>query len=123
VAYRFAGFLAPVNGDAVNVGKTGRTYPIKWRLQRHDGTLISDTEAQALVPAMLAGQRQTDCDLGLETAPLEDAATGGTELRYDAGADQFIYNYKAPQTLGCYVLGIRNADGANTKQVNFNFTR
>ena len=124
VAYKFAGFLSPINGDAVNVGKTGRTYPIKWRLQRHDGSLISDTEAQALVPAMAASQRQVDCYSGIqETAALEDVATGGTALRYDAAADQFIYHYAAPQTLGCYVLGVRNTDGANTKQVNFRFTR
>ena len=38
VAYGFVGFLAPINGDAVNSGKTGRTYPIKWRLNRDDGT-------------------------------------------------------------------------------------
>jgi hypothetical protein len=34
-----------------------------------------------------------------------------------------VYNYKAPSTTGCYILGVRNADGANTKQVNFTFTR
>jgi len=124
VAYEFAGFLAPINGSAVNVGKTGRTYPIKWRLHRDDGTLISDAEAQALVPAMVAGQKQSECNFALaEDTLLEEATSGGTELRYDATADQFIYNYKAPSTVGCYVLGIRNADGANTKQVNFNFTR
>jgi hypothetical protein len=74
---------------------------------------------------MSAGQKQVSCS-SFSLMPedlLEESSTGATSLRYDAGADQFIYNYKAPSTTGCYVLGIRMADGHNTKQVNFTFTR
>jgi hypothetical protein len=128
VAYGFVGFLAPINGDAVNSGKTGRTYPIKWRLNRDDGTgnlvPISDADALALVGQMSAGQSSVSCGslIGPSDA-LEEATTGSTALRYDSVDDQFIYNYKAPSTAGCYVFGIRKHDGATTKQVQFNFTR
>ena len=76
------------------------------------------------MPNLTAGDKLSGCNFGLaEETALEEASTGGTELRYDAAADQFVYNYKAPATTGCYVLGIRKADGHNTKQVNFNLTR
>ena len=128
VAYGFVGFLAPINGDAVNAGKTGRTYPIKWRLNRYDTAgnlvLISDAEALALVGQMSAGQSSVSCGslIGPSDA-LEEVTTGSTALRYDSVDDQFIYNYKAPSVAGCYAFGIRKHDGVTTKQVNFNFTR
>ena len=125
VAYKFAGFSSPINGTAVNAGKTGRTYPVKWRLLRHDGSLIPDADAQALVASMSAAQRSTSCDAfgALPEDLLEESTTVDTALKYDAAADQFHYNYRAPATAGCYVLAIRNADGRATRQVNFSFTR
>ncbi len=74
---------------------------------------------------MSGGQKQTDCSSFqlLHTDPLEMATTGETGLRYDSAGDQFIYNYKAPSTMGCYIFAIRKADGLNTKQVDFRFTR
>lgn len=125
VGTSFHGFLAPINGDAVNTGKTGRTYPIKWQLKDANGSLISDSAAQALVGSMTGGQKAvsgSEFNL-LDTDVLETATTGETSLRYDATSDQFIYNYKAPATQGNYIFAIRNADGLTTKQVNFKFTK
>ena len=125
VAYEFAGFSSPINGTAVNAGKAGRTYPVKWRLLRRDGSLISDADAEALLSAMQVVQRDTSCLAfgSLSEDLLEEETTADPSLKYDAGSDQFHYNYRAPSTTGCYILGIRNADGAGTRQVNFNFTR
>jgi hypothetical protein len=125
VVYGFAGFLAPINGNAVNAGKTGRTYPIKWQLLDANRNPIADEVAQGLVAGMTGGQKAVTCGefFLAPTDTLESSTTGGTALRYDATSDQFIYNYKAPTTQGCYVFAIRNADGAMTKQVAFTFTK
>jgi len=37
--------------------------------------------------------------------------SGSTTLRYDATAQQFIYNWKTPSGAGCYRLEIKFADG------------
>jgi hypothetical protein len=121
----FDGFLQPIDGHAVNTGKYGRTYPIKWQLRDSSGALISDSAAQLLVATMTGGQKAVSCtsfDL-TDTDALEASTTGNTALRYDATSDQFIYNYKAPSSGTCYVFAIRNADGLTTQQIDFKFTK
>ena len=122
----FDGFLQPIDGHAVNTGKYGRTYPIKWQLRDSSGALISDSAAQLLVGTMTGGQKLVTCNnFSLEPEDaLEESTTGNTSLRYDATSDQFIYNYKAPASGGpCFVFAIRNADGVTTQQVDFKFTK
>lgn len=121
----FNGFLQPIDGHSVNIGKYGRTYPIKWQLRDSSGALISDSAAQLLVGTMTGGQKSVSCtsfDL-TDTDALEESTTGNTALRYDATSDQFIYNYKAPSSGTCYVFAIRNADGLTTQQIDFKFTK
>jgi len=121
----FNGFLQPIDGHAVNTGKYGRTYPIKWQLRDSSGALISDSAAQLLVATMTGGQKAVTCDnfALLDSDTLEESTTGNTSLRYDATSDQFIYNYKAPTSGSCYVFAIRNADGLTTQQIDFKFTK
>jgi hypothetical protein len=128
VSGTFNGWLQPVDGDGgnttVNVGKAGRTYPIKWQIKDSSNALISDTTAQLLVGTMTGGQAKVNCGAIVgEQDVLEEYNSGSTALRYDALSDQFIYNYKAPTTPGCYTFAIKNADGAHVKQANFNFTK
>jgi hypothetical protein len=52
--------------------------------------------------------------------PLEESVTSPVALRYDTVHDYFVYTYRAPQ-YGCYVLGIRRADGLTAKQWRFLF--
>ena len=125
----FVGWLQPVDGDGsatgtLNIGKVGRTFPIKWQLKDSSGALISDTTAQLLVGTMSGGQKSVTCGSWTVSNQnvLEESLTGNTSLRYDATSDQFIYNYKAPSTTGCYAFAIKNADGITIKQANFNFT-
>jgi hypothetical protein len=132
-SYAFVGWLQPVDGDGsatstLNIGKVGRTYPIKWQLKEYvngNVQLISDTAAQNLVGSMSGGQKSVSCSSFSvnDTDVLESSLTGGTALRYDASSDQFIYNYKAPSTQGCYAFAIKNADGDTIKQANFQFTK
>jgi hypothetical protein len=131
VSYSFYGWLQPVDGDgsatgAVNMGKVGRTYPIKWQLREYvNGVLqpISDTAAQNLVASMSGVAKKADCSAFSTSDALEEYTAGNTVLRYDATSDQFIYNYKAPSSPVCQAFVISKADGVNTKQANFNFTK
>lgn len=104
--YAFAGFFSPVdNPPVVNIGNAGRTYPLKWSLTQ-GGTAVSDLSA--VVALRFAA---TGCGLQPSDA-LEVVATGSTELRYDATAQQYIYNWKTPSNPGCYVVTLTLADGS-----------
>jgi hypothetical protein len=104
--YAFSGFVAPVdNPPTVNLGKAGRTYPVKWSLTQ-SGATVSDLDAVASIKftTSTCGSAPTD--------PLETTATGGTSLRYDATAGQYVYNWATPSAPGCYVLLVTLADGS-----------
>jgi len=106
VHYNFSGFLQPVdNPPTINLGKAGKTYPVKWTLTQN-GAAVSDLGA---VESLKFGS--APCG----TAPddtLETTATGGTSLRFDATAGQYIYNWQTPSAAGCYVLLLTLGDGS-----------
>jgi hypothetical protein len=124
VRYRFIGGLKPVEGtNVVNIGRAGKTYPVKWRLARWNGSLISDAEAIALARQMSEDDTKVPCSSFL-SAPEDDleeqVGTPSTSVRYHTGANWFVYSYRAPSA-GCYTLDIRRADGLNTKRWRFLF--
>ena len=46
-------------------------------------------------------------------AAVEFTTTGGTQLRYDGAAGQFIQNWQTPKTTGkCYVVQLTAKDGS-----------
>jgi hypothetical protein len=109
VRYGFTGFLPPVdNLPAVNAGVAGRTFPVKWRLRDAAGApLTSLGTFVSLMSSPIA------CD-GSPDSVLEEQllAAVGVALRYDAAADQFIYNWQTTKNwAGCRLLQLTLADG------------
>ncbi|GLZ29823.1 hypothetical protein Lesp02_20130 [Lentzea sp. NBRC 105346] len=108
--YDFGGLLQPINATGTpSVFKAGSTVPVKFQLRNAAGALVqSRTAPQWLVP--VRG--------GLMTAPVNetavtDASTTDGVFRWDATAQQYIYNW---QTKGLsagynYRIGLKLDDG------------
>lgn len=103
VGYAFGGFLAPVHGaPAVNTGHAGRAYPLRWQLTDANGGYVDALSAVASIR-----YSPVACDAFSGDANAVDAAaTGDTSLRYDAGANQYVYTWATPKASGCYVLSL-----------------
>ena len=108
--YVWSGFEGSVEDpDTVNVGKAGRTYPIKWRLRDADGNLISDLNAVESLKYKSVSCVAFSSDA---TDAIETSAVGGTLLRYDFDSNHYVYNWKTPSVAGCNVLFLTLDDGS-----------
>jgi hypothetical protein len=108
--YTLNGFYQPIDmNDTVNTVKNGSTVPVKFEI--FAGSELTSTSA---VTSILARPMSCGALTGEPEDPIETLATGGTSLRYDATAGQFIYNWTTPkgasQVGKCYSLTMTAAD-------------
>jgi hypothetical protein len=111
VIFRWSGFLPPLNGDptVVNVGNAGRTYPIKWQLTDANGSYVTD----AVNGTTISVAKVACTNLSGDATDTIDyaSATGGTSLRYDSTANQYVYNWATPSTTNtCYRMTVTTPD-------------
>jgi hypothetical protein len=106
VQYVFGGFVSPIDDvPTINTGRAGRTYPVKW-LHTLNGSPVTD-------PDSIVAIRFAPMNCGLAPADaLETTASGGTELRFDATQNLWVYNWRTPNAPGCYALTITLNDGS-----------
>ncbi len=118
--YTFIGFLAPVdNPPIVNVGKAGRTYPIKWQLKDAQNIYVT-----ALSTYRSLTYKKVTCGSfdGVPTDAMNVEATGTTGIRYDSVANQFVFNWATPSSPGCYQVFLTLTDDS-VHQANFNMSK
>lgn len=121
VNYKFDGFLQPINDTAHQIGlatsifKGGSTIPAKFQLKDANGNVVQATVA----PQWIGYIKGSPTTASVDESAYTDAATGGSTYRYDASAQQYIYNWSTKGvTSGFYYkIGVKFDDG-NTYFVN-----
>jgi hypothetical protein len=107
-AWTLKGFYQPVDmGGVWNTVKAGSTVPLKFNIwaganEKTDVGAVTSVNASKVT-----------CNTAPEDAIDQLATTGGTVLRYDAAAGQFIDNWKTSGKAGeCYKVTMTAQDGS-----------
>jgi hypothetical protein len=104
VLYHFSGFLAPLS-TGLSYG-AGRTIPIKFQLTDYHGAPVTTLSA---VTSLQFAPVHADGSLG---TPFNPTGSGGTNLRYDSSANQFVFNWSTKGlATGSYAILLSLADG------------
>ncbi|HLO32762.1 MAG TPA: PxKF domain-containing protein [Anaerolineales bacterium] len=107
LGWTFKGFYQPVDMNGVfNVSKSGSTIPFKFEIFAGSTELTDVTYVKSFKYGSVA------CSATAPNDSIETVATGGTSLRYDTVAGQFVYNWKTPTTPGCYSVTMTTQDGS-----------
>ena len=108
LAWTLKGFYQPVDMNNVfNTVKGGSTVPFKFEVFA-GSTELTDASLVSFSANKVA------CASGSVEDAIEVTATGGTSLRYDAVAGQFVYNWKTPTGANtCYKVTMTAADGSS----------
>jgi hypothetical protein len=114
VVYRFDGFLQPINDTAHQIGastsifKAGSTVPVKFQLRNASGALVQATSA----PAWMNPVKGSAMSMPVDESVYSVASDSGSAFRYDAAAQQYIYNWKTGSAGGNYWrIGVTLDDG------------
>jgi hypothetical protein len=108
LAWTLNGFYQPVDvGSVVNIVKAGSTVPLKFEV--FAASELTDTGVVSSINA-----REVSCSTNAPSDEIEVTATGGTSLRYDPTAGQFVYNWQTPKVAGkCYQVTMTTQDGSS----------
>lgn len=103
------GFYSPVDlGGVWNTVKGGATVPLKFEVFA-GGELTSTSAVKAFTVKGVACPGASAA-----TDDIEMVTTGGTSLRYDSTAGQFIQNWQTPKKPGvCYNVAMTTQDGSS----------
>ena len=106
-AWTLRGFYQPVdNGGVLNTVKGGATVPLKFEIFAGQTELTDTAYVDGIAAKTIA------CDTSAALDDVEVTATGGTALRYDATAGQYVYNWQTPKTAGkCVAVTVTTKDG------------
>ncbi|MET0887192.1 MAG: PxKF domain-containing protein, partial [Mycetocola sp.] len=114
IIYRFSGFLQPINDTAHQVGvstsifKAGSTVPVKFQLRNANGGLVQAATAPVWTTPVKGSSMSAPVDESVYTV----ASDSGSTFRYDAAAQQYIYNWKTGSAGGNYWrIGVTLDDG------------
>jgi hypothetical protein len=113
--WNLKGFYQPVDMNGVwNTVKGGSTVPLKFEIFAGSTELTNTSSVKSFT------QKTVACPgTSAATDEIEIVTTGGTSLRYDSTADQFIQNWQTPKKSGtCYVTTMTSQDGS-TVSANF----
>jgi hypothetical protein len=109
LAWTLNGFYQPVDMNGVyNTVKGGSTVPFKFEVFAGSTELtdVGAVKSFAATPSTCSGAALTD--------DIEVTTTGGTNLRYDTVAGQFIQNWQTPKTPGaCFKITMTTQDGSS----------
>lgn len=110
LAWTLNGFYQPVDMDKVNTVKAGSTVPLKFEAFA-GSTELTDV---SVVDAFTVKKVSCTSFNGEPIDDVEFTTTGGTILRYDWTAGQFIQNWQTPKGAGlCYTVMMTTDDGSN----------
>lgn len=109
VRYAFTGFLPPLSGESyAGIFKLGRTIPVKWTLADASGGWIGALSAVESI--QLAAN--SGCAGDADGTPFDPGSTSAVGLRYDAVANQYVFNWQTSGlAAGCYTLAVKLDDG------------
>jgi hypothetical protein len=114
--YPFAGFSQPIDdpvyqaGQTSSVFKAGSTVPVKFQLKKADGTIV---QAKTL-PVWLAPAPLSSMSASVDEPVVTATATTGTNFKWDAVSQQYIYNWstKGLKSGYWYKLSVKLDDGS-----------
>jgi hypothetical protein len=109
-SWTIAGFYQPVDmGNIWNTVKGGSTVPLKFEVFAGSTELTSTSVVSSFTSGVVPCGTLAD-----PTADIELTSTGGTSLRYDTTAGQFIQNWQTPKSPGlCYKVTMKTQDGSS----------